>query len=178
MRFPSDIISLYEFATIFGLSCFAVAQQNTFIAVFLLFLIAKEGPVNLSKKLITSPRPEGAMDCNVLNTGGKPHNANGFPSGHTTFATFLFVYTLYEAIRKQQTYNEFLWAPLLVTGLFALLIPIARIHRKCHSVPQVLGGLVYGTVWAFLYILFEQNVLERFPRYRNDKLRFVDSFLA
>jgi membrane-associated phospholipid phosphatase len=162
-------ISLYEFVVIIGLLLLALAQQNLFVFIFVVFAVGKAIPEKLTKYLIKSPRPPGAMDCNMINQGGKA-TANGFPSGHTTIATFIFVYTLYECLESR------LWGPIVATGLFFILIPIARIQRKCHTPAQVVGGVVYGVTMAILFILLEKHALMRIPRYRADKQRFVNSF--
>jgi membrane-associated phospholipid phosphatase len=91
-------------------------------------------------------------------------------------STFLFVYSLHEAIRIRNERGVFPWTVTLVTGLFFILMPIARVHIKCHTIPQVIAGIVLGTFWTCLFILFEQYVLLKWDRYVKDKKRFEDSF--
>ncbi|NBP57682.1 hypothetical protein EBU71_14335, partial [bacterium] len=90
--------------------------------------------------------------------------------------TFLFVYGLHEAIRIYKERGVFPWTITLITGLFFILMPIARVHIKCHTIPQVLAGIVLGTIWTCLFIIFEQYVLLKWDRYAKDKRRFEDSF--
>jgi|LakMenEpi03Aug12_release.lakeMendotaPanAssembly.Ray.scaffolds.fasta_scaffold127778_4 membrane-associated phospholipid phosphatase len=176
--FPSDKISLYEFTLTLGLLLLAIAQENMFIFIFYLGLMSKQFPSILLKKWIKSPRPVEANNCNLTNTGGPVSHQNGFPSGHTMISTFVFVYSLYSFINIREETGKATWGLLIITGIFFILMPIARVHIKCHTIPQVIGGIFFGTIWTILFILLEKYVFLKWPRYVKDKQRFVQSFIA
>jgi membrane-associated phospholipid phosphatase len=175
--FPSAKISLYEFTLTLGLFLLAIAQENIFIFILLIGLISRQLLSLLVRLVYVNKRPNDAVNCDITNSGGIAKDQLGFPSGHTMFATFLFIYTLYESIRIHKEQGVLLWLPLLVTGSFFVLMPIARVHIKCHTISQVLGGILFGTIWTLLFILFEQYILVKWPRYVTDKNRFIQSFI-
>ena len=170
-----SIISLYEISMIMGFFITSLSQQNLYIGILILFIICKNIPETISKKFIFSRRPNGATNCDAINQGGKT-DKNGFPSGHTMFATFVFVYTLYECLRIKSELGYVLWSPIVVTGAFFIAMPITRVLIGCHTIPQVFGGFIFGVIWAGLFIVLEKNVFMKLPRYKKDKERFINSF--
>jgi membrane-associated phospholipid phosphatase len=164
-----DAISLYDYIATFGLLVLALVLDNMYLLIVLAGALSQEVPVFLSKTFIHHPRPEGAKNCNTLNLGTP--SKNGFPSGHTTFSTFIFVYVLYQALHVQKETGSLPWRILLITGLFAALMPVARVQKKCHTFSQVLGGFALGCLWAGLFILIEETYLMNIEVYRRDKKR-------
>lgn len=173
-----EVVSLYEAIMMIGLLFLSVAGKNLFTLIFCIALTSKQIPEKILKKIVPIPeklraRPKGATDCNLLNKGGEFGEKPGFPSGHTTTAWFLFVYNLLEFFRlKKQGIS--IYGSLIVTGLFALLMPIARFGLKCHTIEQIIGGMVLGTLWAGVFYWFEQGLLMDSHRYREDKQKVIN----
>ena len=177
-RVSLEIISLYEAIMMLGLLFISLAGKNLFTLIFCIALISKQIPEKILKKLIPFPkklreRPKGARDCDLLNKGGEFDEKPGFPSGHTTTAWFLFIYTLLEFFRLKKK-GISIYGSIILTGLFALLMPIARFGLKCHTIEQVIGGIVLGTLWAGVFYWFEQEILMESNRYREDKQKVIN----
>ena len=88
------------------------------------------------KPLFDSPRPEGASDCSALCDGGLVEGKPGFPSGHvatvTLFVLLMGAYT-----------QSYYW---LVGLLWIAAMGWSRYEKRCHSVEQIVGGVLTGTV--------------------------------
>jgi membrane-associated phospholipid phosphatase len=84
-------------------------------------------------------RPAAACDCNLTNTGGRVGGTAGFPSGHMTSTTFLLTPFW---LKHQLPTNWFI----------AIIVAVAwaRWYKKCHNLPQIIGGIAYGGGAAYL----------------------------
>lgn len=90
-------------------------------------------------------RPAGAKDCNILCNNGAVSGAPGFPSGHMTTIAFFFTFLyLISPEEKRQTIA-------LVGALATIIMAYARMQKKCHNLLQVLGGVAYGALFAYLW---------------------------
>ena len=90
-----------------------------------------------------SRRPEGAENCDYLSKmGPAKKDAPGFPSGHMTTTAF---FAMYKAIDNKEN------APLIAL-LTAIVISMSwsRYYKKCHTVLQIIGGIILGGGSAFL----------------------------
>ena len=175
-----ELISLFEIIILVGLFVFALVSKNIYLGILGLGVLSKQIPEKLIKRLNFPKRfrdrPAQAMNCGIINTGGSYDKKAGFPSGHTTMAWFLFMYTLLEYIRLKKEGRD-LFMPLIFTSLLAVCIPIARVGLHCHTIPQIIGGIFLGSVWASLFYAFEQYFLIHQKRYQEDKDKIID-FLA
>ena len=90
------------------------------------------------KPFFDSPRPEGAMDCGALCDGGSVEGLPGFPSGHVaTITLFVLLMGLYT--------QSYYW----IAGiLWIAAMGWSRYEKRCHSVEQVLGGILTGVLGA------------------------------
>ena len=88
------------------------------------------------KPLFNSPRPEGASDCGLFCDGGPVEGKPGFPSGHV--ATI----TLFVLLMGFYTENYYWALGLLWIGAMGW----SRYEKRCHSVEQIGGGVLTGTV--------------------------------
>jgi len=91
------------------------------------------------KKWAWMKRPAAACDCNLTNQGGKVGGEPGFPSGHMTSTTFLLT-------------PFWLRGSLPTTWFVGVIAAVAwaRWYKSCHNVPQILGGITFGCVAAYL----------------------------
>lgn len=159
----SNIISLYPSVITVVLFCLAMVKRNVYLLYVLAGVLSSEIPVFILQSTIKSPRPIGGQ-CNVLSI--KP-TKNGFPSGHTTFSTFILVYVLHQYhVRNEQ--NAHL-STVLITNLFGVLTPFARVQKRRHTVPQVLAGLILGSFWAGIYMCIEQHFFMSDNNYQTGK---------
>ena len=82
-----------------------------------------------------SPRPQGAMNCNVMCTNGNQEGKPGMPSSHATTVAFFAVYYF------RHTQNIYLRAILIG---YALLVMMSRYYKRCHSLLQLMMGALLG----------------------------------
>jgi membrane-associated phospholipid phosphatase len=139
-------------------------------------LFTKITIVKLLKKHIfeKNGRPTQAVDCNILNQGGPVGGQPGFPSGHSAMAVSLFIFILIQWYihkeKHQKVRSKTVPNLVIITGIFAILVPIARVNMKCHTVEQVQGGIVVGIVLGILFAVVIDPILHQsFERYRIDK---------
>ena len=89
-----------------------------------------------------SPRPEGAINCNIMCTNGNQEGKPGMPSSHA--ATIVFFTTYYYC----HTRNFHIRAILIG---YAVLVMMSRYHKRCHTVPQIMVGALLG--WSMGMLL-------------------------
>jgi len=134
----ADFISLTGVATVVLPFIGAVVFPNNFkeyIVVALVLFGLVLGSKAL-KQIIKDPRPEGAMNCNIINCGGSAKGEFGMPSEHMAVSSYMILSTLLIS-----TKNPVIWS-LGIAWLAA--IGWARYAKHCHSLKQVIGGTVYG----------------------------------
>ena len=168
-------ISLYEFATASVVVLSSLGLRNVYLFLILCMLLTKTIAVKILKKYVfqTNGRPPEATNCNVLNKGGPVGGKPGFPSGHTAMAVSLFTFLLIQWYKRKTTTIP---KVLIVTCLFAILVPIARVGLKCHTVEQVQGGVVFGILWGYLFGFIVDPMLENsLNRYKIDKEKILSS---
>jgi membrane-associated phospholipid phosphatase len=169
-------ISLYEFVAASVLALSSLGLQNVYLFLILCMLLSKTIVVKILKKSLfkTNGRPSEATDCNILNQGGPVGGKPGFPSGHTAMAVSLFTFLFIQWYKRKTNTTKSIPNVLIVTCLFAILVPIARVGLKCHTVEQVQGGVVFGMIWGSLFGLVIDPTVERlFERYRVDKEKIL-----
>jgi membrane-associated phospholipid phosphatase len=177
-----DIISLYEFVAISGLSIFSIGNENLYTLGLLSMLIGKQIPEKLIKKVILNPnnslniRPSDAINCNMINQGGFAEKNPGFPSGHSTVAFMLLTIFLYEYIvnykNNIKNSNLQLKIPVIIILLFllAIAVPYSRYKSDCHTPIQVISGCVLGIIIGLFYtMVIDKMWLSKYPKYINDK---------
>lgn len=106
-------------------------------------------------------RPKGASNTDILSRNGpKSPDSPGFPSGHMTMTTVFAIYRLIRLYRNKTSgdfniiniFNFFKTYPIQIMfylGLIALMAA-ARLYKKCHTIPQVIGGFLLGTIFAII----------------------------
>jgi membrane-associated phospholipid phosphatase len=141
MSYAADIVSL-TILLIIPVAIIAYAWTND--TRFLISLVAV-GVVSigawLCQRWIPYKRPPGAENCNVFNQGNSFKHINGFPSGHVSIVT-AFCVTMMLVIQRP-------WAYVL-GSIWIASMTWSRVSRRCHDGPQVVGGVVFGTLVAWL----------------------------
>jgi membrane-associated phospholipid phosphatase len=90
-----------------------------------------------------SPRPKGAMNCDLLCKDGNQEGRPGMPSSHSAIAVF------FSSFYFLQTNSPIIhW--LLV--IYAGLVVISRLVKRCHTVAQVLVGGLMGFGFSLLLV--------------------------
>ena len=179
-------ISLYQFLSLLFLFIISVLYKNIYTLSLFLFSIIITFSVKFIKrsKHITSlyddnlnSRPSNAYNCNLFNKGGNYSNKPGFPSGHTTAATFLFFIMLFEYIDSSNKDIKNKIIPfLIITLFFQITMPISRVKLNCHTNKQVYGGIITGILFAIIYKYIDKKVLSRMNRYNDNKKSFFNLF--
>lgn len=83
----------------------------------------------------TYSRPRGAKRCDLLNTCPNDNGKPGMPSGHSAAIAF---YGVFYKISN----------PLFL--VYVALIAASRYFKKCHSIPQIIVGLLFGATLGYL----------------------------
>jgi len=99
-------------------------------------------------------RPDGALDCSILNDGGPVGDRGGFPSGHVATAS-LFA-NLYYLNNENADNNTF-----LLYNLFPLIMGIARYMKGCHNIYQIIAGYVLGFSIAYGFYIFKKRYVNK-----------------
>ena len=176
-----EMISLYEFLAVAGILIMSILLKNSFLAVLFTMLILKQVPEKILKLFVfegkpINRRPSSAQDCNMINKGGPAWSRSGFPSGHTTVAFFIWAYFLFEFIKRKNGKEQPIPPVIVITSLFAILVPYARVGIECHTVEQVMAGSVLGVAWAALFFYAIDPALERVSsQYSQDRKRIFDA---
>ena len=97
-------------------------------------------------------RPLGACNSNFLANNGNVEGTPGLPSTHTAivsyFATYNFLIMCNTNLIEHTTIFHILnIVILLATGW-------SRYYKKCHSITQIITGVVFGMVYATLFYYF------------------------
>jgi membrane-associated phospholipid phosphatase len=176
-----EMISLYEFLAVAGILIMSILLKNSFLAVLFTMLILKQVPEKILKLFVfegkpINRRPSSAQDCNMINKGGPAWSRSGFPYGHTTVAFFIWAYFLFEFIKRKNGKEQPIPPVIVITSLFAILVPYARVGIECHTVEQVMAGSVLGVAWAALFFYAIDPELERASsQYSQDRKRIFDA---
>ena len=111
-------------------------------------------------------RPNGAMDCNLFNTGGLVDHKSGFPSGHVTAISFL----MYSLLLKTG-YIDF--KNIIQYNIPIMIVAYARIMKGCHNLIQVVAGYLLGYSVAYMLHIYKKEVdikIYEIKTYISDKI--------
>lgn len=172
-------ISLTEFVLVVGTILLTIVTRNIYIGIIASFFILKQIPEKILKKNITgsiSNRPDNAVDCNMINKGGDASWKPGFPSGHSTIASFFCFFLLYQFMRYNRDYNKKVYILPIIGILLIVLVPYSRVKLSCHTKEQVYGGILLGFLLFLLFIYLEKKVFMNIQKYKNDRKK-VDDFI-
>lgn len=111
---------------------------------FVVFMSLAAGSVWLIKRVLQIERPIGGI---IVEYG------YGFPSGHATMVTLfclLVVYSYISHIYSKLGKISFAFIFLLFAGL----VSYSRVYLGVHTLTDVSGGILLGTFWFLLSIIF------------------------
>lgn len=90
-----------------------------------------------------SPRPNGALNCNLLCNDGNQSGRPGMPSSHSAQVAFFAGFYI------QQTHNLVLKIGLV---LYAITMMLSRYLKRCHTINQIVVGGVLGVCLSYLVV--------------------------
>lgn len=96
-------------------------------------------------------RPEGALNCGLLNDGGNVAGQCGFPSGHVITTSFYFYLLFLENRYTKKKYKKYNYILFFLIHIPVFLVAYGRIMKNCHNLFQVCGGYIFGMFFAFLF---------------------------
>ena len=92
-------------------------------------------------------RPSGACRCNLLSNDDTDLSSKpGMPSGHLSVTSFFIVFLL-----LTNDYNIIL---IIASSIFIILMSCARYFKKCHSIVQIISGLLFGGSMGKIFSIF------------------------
>lgn len=92
----------------------------------------------------TSVRPSKAYNCNLLCTDGAQGGKPGMPSSHA--ASVAYIITCY-ASKQTPIIN-------LIMILYGILVAISRYIKHCHTINQIIGGTLFGSLCGILTVRY------------------------
>ena len=145
---------------------YTVMNQNIY-GVYLLFVaLLKNITLFLTKEIFRkysfSKRPPNPFNCNVYNCGGISKSP-GYPSGHMTNLGIYFA-ILYSNICPESK-NKF----LLLSSILVITTGIGRYYLNCHTLFQIISGLLFGLMVGYLINQIEGIILINNEKYQHDK---------
>lgn len=135
---PWDIISLTLVPLLLSPIYFWYSTQNTYHLVGFAGIMITSLSVELLKNFIfpNQHRPSKAKGCDLFCLHKTDENKPGMPSGHA--ATVAFYGTFYN-IKN----------PLYI--IYVVLMAVSRYMKNCHTIPQIIAGLLFGAGMGFLF---------------------------
>ena len=106
--------------------------------------------ITTNSSFVPFKRPDGACNCNILNSGGIVDTASGFPSGHVASTSVYMTLLFFDSNNEKNVYF------FLIYHIPTLLMGIARYMKKCHNLLQICAGFIIGVMVAYaLYYHFK-----------------------
>lgn len=97
-------------------------------------------------------RPQGACGCDYNSQKGDVSGRPGCPSGHMSTTAYFVVYNL--LILKNTNFIKYSFNKyIFVCGnlLLLVLMGLARYHKKCHNLIQIISGSILGSCLAVFF---------------------------
>ncbi|MDP2302471.1 MAG: phosphatase PAP2 family protein [Ignavibacteria bacterium] len=135
---------------LWGILFFKGGKKGKIAAILVLFLVtaADQFGAKLLKELFQRIRP-----CNVYSDILTPLGCTGsysFPSNHAlnNFAIAMFFYKIYP---------DYKW----VLFISAFLIALSRVYLGLHYPSDILGGVIFGLGFGYLFYLIHREILKK-----------------
>lgn len=179
-------VSIYEFYLSIILLVLILSTQNTYLGLLLLGLYSRQIPEVLMKIFLSrtggelrnwAKRPEGAMNCNMFNSGGDASNESGLVSSHTFLMStlmFYFVYKFTNNFKNSMNYKQYILVGIML--LWTVIVAIARIRLGCHKQHQTITGFVLGSIWGYLLYMVIEMIKNKIPRIADDEEKILTFF--
>lgn len=174
MIYIREILQAFPLIIYAGTGVATIITQSKLILYFLIGIlifgsfmnhILKYSFSNLFPDAEWGKRPEDRPNtgCGYFDKcdGGKAQTY-GFPSGHSqTMAFFAIFWTLYILDTNSNKNSADTILKILAIWLITLSVAISRIHVKCHTVVQVVAGLMIGIGFGYgYYKLVKKEILK------------------
>ena len=132
----------------------------TFLKTFITrFVKRKSIKYNIGK------RPSKAYNCNTYNCGGKSVSG-GFPSGHMMILGILIPIILFQIDNPKV---------MRIMALITFTTALGRYYTNCHTITQILGGLIIGLIVGYLLYNIDLYVESKWKLYREEKEKFFNN---
>lgn len=137
-----DIISLSVWLVyIVPITLFLYTQNPIHVVALIGPVIAQLSELIKHKIGKRSPRPYGALNCNLMCNDGDKSGQPGMPSGHSIDVSF------FAGFYCQYTNNIIIRFTLI---LYAALVMLSRYLKKCHTIGQITAGAMIGLGSSFI----------------------------
>lgn len=106
---------------------------------------------------VSEPRPYEMLEGVILlkNMGTQP----SFPSGHTTLAFgFWIIFT--RNIKNSKIISSKKVFEIMLMLLWAFLVAFSRVYVGVHFPHDVLGGMLIGIVFGYIFIRFSEKIIK------------------
>jgi membrane-associated phospholipid phosphatase len=133
-----DIVSLSIIPLILSPLYFWYTTKNTFHLIGFAGVVLTSLSVDALKRYIfpSQHRPRGAKGCDLFCIHETDENRPGMPSGHAATVAFYGIF-----------YN--IKSPIYL--IYVLLMAVSRYMKNCHSIPQIVAGLLFGAVMGLVF---------------------------
>lgn len=102
------------------------------------------------KHLIKQPRPDFHKDFGVASGHGLTY---GMPSAHSQFMGFFALYFACIIINKVPKPKQQKVVGVCILLLISILVAFSRVYLLYHTVPQVIVGILVGSVLGLAYFI-------------------------
>ena len=172
-----SLSELYIIVILFSITCIT---KKVYILLILIGLFSKHIPEQIIKRssgyyqLEISKRPEGANNCNMLNSGG-PALSPGTISGHVfNLSTLIFLLIfIFTDKGRPMTLNESIMIVLMFVLLASLIY--ARIGLRCHTPVQTFIGFIFGAAWGYGIYKVLNLICDNYPDASDGKKRMLNA---
>jgi membrane-associated phospholipid phosphatase len=133
-----DIISLSLIPLILSPLYFWYTTNNIYHLIGFAGIMLTSVSVEALKRFVFSSqhRPQRAKGCDLFCLHETDEGRPGMPSGHA--ATVAFYGTFYSITN-----------PIYI--IYVILMATARYMKNCHSIPQIVAGLLFGAAFGLLF---------------------------
>lgn len=127
-----------------GILCVGILIKNK--KYFKIFIIANLIGVilnNLVKIIIRRPRPTQTMPLSY-------EDSYSFPSGHSMMSSIFYGLIIYYIFKYVKNRKLKVFLSTLLT-IIIIMVGISRIYLGVHYVTDVLGGIILGIIYLFVF---------------------------
>lgn len=170
------ILSSSELVIFYLILFYTCYSRNLYSLILLAIIILKTVFIKPIKTLTGKytnfgKRPKLAMNCNMMNCGGKPIGG-GFPSGHMVVLGLLIIIVLNSVNRlKEEQYNIY-----VIYGILIISTAIGRYYTNCHTILQIVFGYFIGLLVGIALYYIDDYGTKNFNLLNEHKEKFYKDF--